>query len=138
MSLTASEKERVQYHTGYGSVSPAAAITYGLPALIQPLFIVENAMKYLPPESEDRVRRTLDVLDGVECKLVDAQDRLMASRLGDLELREDETDRLEREYFRWATRLAETLRVPLYPYAQRFRRFLVSGGRSGGSIPVAG
>lgn len=134
MALTASEKERIRYHLGYGSVNPAAAISFGLPALIQPLFIVENAMDNLPLESEERVRRILSVLDGVECRLIEVQTHLFAEALGELRPRADAPDKLEREYYRWAVRLAETLRVPLYPFAERFRRFL--GG--GVNIPVEG
>jgi hypothetical protein len=132
--FTEAEKERIRYHLGYGSADPAAAISFGLPALIQPLFIVEKAMDLLPQPAEERVRKLLAVMDGIECRLVAAQDRLAAIRLGDLELRENEPDKLEREYYRWARRLAETLRVPLYPYAARF-----SGGMGGvGNVPVSG
>jgi hypothetical protein len=132
MALTAVEKERVRYHLGYGSVNPAAAMSFGLPALIQPLFIVETAMNNLPAESEDRVRRMLKIMDDVECQLVSAQPNLAAARLGELETRKDQPDLLEKEYVRWGYRLADTLRVPIYPYSARYRSFLGMGM----SIPV--
>lgn len=134
MSFTEAEKERIRYHLGYGSADPAAAISFGLPALIQPLFIVEKAMDILPLPAAERVRKHLAIMDGIECRMVAAQDRLAATRLDDMDLNPNETDKLEREYYRWARRLAETLRVPLYPYAARF-----AGGSGGvGNVPVSG
>jgi hypothetical protein len=108
-------------------------MSYGLPALIQPLFIVENAMNNLPAESEDRVRRLLKIMDDVECQLVGAQPNLAAARLGELETRENQPDLLEKEYVRWGYRLADTLRVPIYPYSARYGKFLHG---MAGSIPV--
>lgn len=126
MALSDAERERVRYHLGYLSVAPAAALQLGLPAPVQTLFVVENAMNNLLVVGEDRVRRMLGTLDGIECRLIDAQDRLAATSLDDLHLNPNEPDALEREYDRWANRLANQLGCPLYPYAKRF-----SGVRAG-------
>lgn len=135
--FTDQEKERVHYHLGYGSLDSAAALSFGLPITLQPLFIVDQALNITTVDAANRVRRLLNVLDGVDQKLIDAQDRLAAKRLDTLETRPDEPDALEREYYRWACRLADTLRVPLYPYSQRFAQFIHGGGPGGaGSIPV--
>src|SRR5690348_18082117 len=45
------------YHMGYLQVSPAASITYGIPAPIQTMFLVEAAMDRLLVNAEDRVRK---------------------------------------------------------------------------------
>lgn len=121
MALTTAERERVRYHLGYLQVQPAAAMTFGLPRPIQTLFIVESAMERILEVAIPRVRRILDVLDKVECRLESAQARLAATQLGDLHLRDGEPDLLEREYDRWARRLADIFGVPLYPYAKRFQ-----------------
>lgn len=138
MALTAQEKERTRYHLGYGNVEPSASISFGVPAPVQTLFLLEEAMNRMLPEGEDRIRRYLKILDDIECKLVDAQDRLAAKSLGELVLERDhgnEPDLLEREYARWGMRLAEHLRVPIYPYAERYKQFAAS---MAGSIPVRG
>jgi hypothetical protein len=132
MALTTQERERVRYHLGYLNVGMAGSIQFGLPRPIQTLFIVEEAMDQLLAVGEDRVRRTLNVLDGVECKLIDAQKYLVAESLGDLKIRDGHPDRLEKEYRRWAMRLADQLGVPLYAYSNRFS----SGGA--GNVPVSG
>jgi len=131
VALTPDERHRVRAHLGYLSVSPASSLYFSIPRPAQTLFLVEDAMSNLLPVAEDRVRNIINILDGVECKLVEAQDRLAATQLGDLHLRDDEPDKLEREYKRWAGRLADELGVPLYPFAIRFR------GTRAGNVPVS-
>jgi hypothetical protein len=133
MALTAQERERVRYHLGYLNVQLAASISFGIPRPIQTVFLIETAMSNVIAEGEDRVRRMLGVLDRIECLLIDAQERLAAMRLGDLELRENETDKLEREYYRWGGRLADQLGVPFYAYSNRYKN--QSGA---GNVPVSG
>lgn len=133
MPLNDAEKERVRYHLGYLEVSVAASLSFGIPVPQQALFLVESAMTRVIEASTNRIRRILQVMDGIEEQLVEAQPRLAAIKLGDLSLRENEPDMLEREYVRWGFRLANILGVPIYPYSERYRT--ASGIRTG-SIPV--
>ncbi len=134
MAFTTEEKERIRYHTGYLEVSPAPSITFGIPALIQTNFLVERAMDLVLPAAEGRVRKILCVLEGIECKMIEWQDYLIASQLDSLTIRADNIDKLEDEYSRWASRLADILGCPLYPGSSKFRRLFRSIG--GGNIPV--
>ena len=133
MAFTPEERQKIRYSLGYVNVSPAASINFGLPRPIQTLFLVEQAMDYILPGAEDNVRRILGILDGIECRLVDAQDRLAAKSLDNLTMRVDETDALENEYYRWGGRLADILGVPFYAYSNRYKRH---GKGFAGSIPV--
>ena len=133
MPLDAAEKERARYHLGYLGVQPAASIQLGIPRPLQTVFLVESALSNVIEEAFPRVRKILRIMDDVECKLCEAQDRLAAKRLDALELRDNEPDQLEREYTRWGQRLADVLGVPLYPYSSRYRNI---GGVASGSIPV--
>jgi len=135
MALTDEERQRVRYHLGYPSVQPAASISFGLPRPQQTLFLVESAMNLLMPVAENEVRRIIGVMDGVECRLIDAQDRLAAKQIDQLTLRENEPGQLELEYQRWGFRLADTLGVPVYGYSTKYRR---EGKSFAGSIPVSG
>ena len=135
MPLDDSEKERVRYHLGYLEVSPAASIQFGIPRPLQTVFLVETAMQNLIENATNRVRSIISVMDGIEQKLVEAQDRLAAIQLDSLKLRENEPDMLEREYVRWGMRLADLLGAPIYPYSQRYRQYM---GTRSGSIPVRG
>ena len=129
--LTPQEKARTRYHLGYLGVQVADSLSFGQPIPIQTLFIVEAAMDNLILEHVPKVRSLLDVLDGMECRLLAAADRLAASAIGELKLRDNEPDQIEKEYYRWAGRLADTLGVPFYSYSNRFR-----GKGTTGSIPV--
>jgi hypothetical protein len=133
MPLDAREKERARYHLGYLAVQPAASIQFGIPRPIQTMFLVETALNNVIEEAVDRVRRILKILDDTEARMVEAQDRLAAIALDTLKLRENEPDLLEREYCRWAFRLADILGVPTYYYSTKFRSF---SGVKAGSIPV--
>lgn len=135
MPLDAAEKDRIRYHLGYPSVQAAASIQFGIPRPIQTAFLVESAMNLLIEEALPRVRATLKVMDDIETKLVDAQDRLAAIQLSDLKLREDEPSQLEREYVRWGMRLADIVGAPIYAYSTRYRSAFGSGA---GCIPVRG
>jgi hypothetical protein len=133
MPLNEAEKERVRYHLGYLEVQPAASIQFGIPRPLQTVFLMESAMNNIIENAVDRVRRILRIMDNCEIKLEESQERLAAIQLGDLKLRENEPDQLDREYARWGYRLADILGVPVYAYSTRYaHRF----GTATGSIPV--
>lgn len=131
MALTTEEKERARYHLGYLQVQPAASIQFGIPRPIQTLFLVESAFSNLLEVAEPRVRKIIQIMDEIECKLFDSIDVLEASQLGDLHTRENAPGLIDKEYYRWASRLADILGVPLYPYSERFKAFI-----GGGNVPV--
>lgn len=133
MAFTDEEKQRIRYHTGYPSVTSAAALTFGIPKPLQTMFLLESAMNLILPVAEDKVRSILNVLDGVECRLQDSQTRMAATAVDSLTMRRDEADALENEYRRWANRLADIMGVPLYAYSLRFKQ---TGTAFAGSIPV--
>lgn len=133
MPLTAGEKQRIRYHLGYPALSTAASIQFGQPALTQTNFLIESALNRLLEESLEQVRSISNVMDNVETKLIEAQDRLAAIQLEDLHLREDESEKLETEYRRWGYRLGDICGCPVYPFSRRYM------GGSGGqvtSVPI--
>lgn len=143
MSLSEQEKEKCRYYLGYletsfGGQGVAASLSFGVPRPVQTIFLVEEAIQNLLTNTFalERVRKILCVLDGIEEKLISATSQLGVEQIGDLKLRgakrgETFTDLLEREYVRWANRLADVLGVPLYPFSARFKQ--TSGVRS---VPV--
>jgi hypothetical protein len=106
----------------------------GIPTTVQGMFLVDSAVDHLEDSAADRVRNLLAILDGMEQKILKAICTLTVESVGDIRMRGAQqgmtgTDLLEREYRRWAQRLADCLGVPMYPYANRF------GG--GINIPVS-
>lgn len=136
MAFTDEEREQIRYHLGYLQVEPAGSLSFGIPRPIETMYLVETSMDNILAVAENRVRRIVQVLDKIECRLIDSIDRLAATSLDGLTLRDDEQDRLEREYWRWAGRMADILGVPFYPYANRFRA--EGRGSRAGNIPVRG
>lgn len=135
MPLDQSERERVRYHLGYLNVAIGPSIQFGLPRPVQTLFIVEMAMDNLMEIALPRIRRMLQILDNIECRLVDSQSRLAAASLGELHIERQqmqEPDLLEKEYYRWGGRLADDMGVPFYAYSNRYKH----GGPPSGNIPV--
>jgi len=136
--LTEIDKERIRYHLGYLETSFAASIQLGLPRPLQTVFLLEQSMELLSNQyAIDRCLRILDVLDKIECQLQEATEYLVADTLGNMSLHPLKskgllvTDNLEREYVRWANRLADMLGTPLYPFSDRFMR-----RGPGTSVPV--
>ncbi len=135
MAFTDAEKARIRYHLGYPGVQFAASLQFGIPKPIQTAFLVEQAMNNVISAHEQDIRgHILPTLEHIECLLAESATHLVATGLGDLKLNPDEPQLLEREYVRWANRLADTLGVPLYAYSKRF-----SGGFSAaGNVPITG
>ena len=128
-ALTEEEKEKVRYHLGYGSSNTAASYQLGMPFPLQTTFLLERAITLLVNGfAVNRARCILQTMDGIECKIVEAQTTLAAEQLGQMTLHPLRskgvlfTDSLEREYVRWGNRLADLLMCPIYPFAERYRR----------------
>lgn len=122
-TLTPDEKERVMYHLGYmGTGTSAAALQFGVARPVQTMFLLQSALELLTdPYAVNRVRRVLFTLDTIEQKLQESLCSLIAEQLGNMKLREHYPDLLEKEYVRWARRLADIFGVPLYAFSDRFR-----------------
>lgn len=133
MPLTDAEKQRVEYHLGYPAYTSSVSLAFGVPVFTQTLFLLRANLGNLLEVAVEQVRRIVQVMDGVELRLVEAQERLAAIQLEELHLREDEPDKLEREYRRWGHRLADLVGSPIYPYSLRY-----SGGGGAGvsSVPI--
>jgi len=131
--LTNDEKSRVRRHLGFPETNSTSAYAFGIPITLQGVFLVDNAMEVLNESGAARVRELLAILDGLEGKILKAVCTLQVESVGDIKMRGAQqgmtsTDLIEREYRRWASRLADCLGVPFYPYSNRF------GG--GANIPV--
>lgn len=132
MPLTATEVLRIQYHLGYPTVTQATALQMGVPRPVQTMFlVVNNATNNLLEGMVPQVRTLLQRMDDLETKLTQAEDRLAASSVGDIKLRSDECDMLEKRYVDWGYKLAELLGSPVYALSRRYLRW--SGGIN---IPV--
>jgi hypothetical protein len=133
--FTVEEKVRIRYHLGYMSGgTTAASLSLGIPRPAQTAFLVESAMGLVHTDAEDRVRQILQTMDSIECRLGAVPGHLAVASVDGLTLREQEGELLEREYVRWGMRLADIIGCPIYPFSERYKRYV--GG--GVNIPVRG
>lgn len=121
MAISDADKERARYHLGYMTVTVASSFAFGIPQVTEVQWMFESAITRVRVESESRITSILDKLDQIECTLFNASSELFAKRAGDLEPNLEQPDMVEREYARWATRLADMLGVMPYPFSARFQ-----------------
>lgn len=133
MGFSNQEKEAIRYHLGYPNIGEATGLTAGVPQARQFLFLVEDAMNRVLPEAEARVRTIVGSLTNIEQQLIDGQCYLKGESVGDIKVRQDHLDRLEQEYARWSSRLADILCVPKYAFSARSK---VSASRGVRTVPL--
>lgn len=128
-TLNEKDKERVRYHLGYMATSSAPSMQLGIPRPQQTVFLLEQGLMLLTNMyAVNRVICILDKLDAIEQKLFENVDNTTVDRVGNLQMHPKRgqgllgTDSLDREYLRWAQRLADVFGVPFYPFSSRFRR----------------
>lgn len=129
-ALSTRDRSRVKYHLGYLAVQPAASIQFGIPRPIETMFLVEDALNYIIDDGWNiqNILRILNILDNIECKMVEGQDYLPASKLGNLDVRPDHIAQLLETYYDWSGKLADILGVPPYPYARRNQAAVLGSG----------
>jgi hypothetical protein len=118
--FTEEEQGRCLYHLGYAQVNVAGFFSFGTLGLTQPLFIAINALQHVPLSRAMIIRSLLQKLDEIEQQIGEAYKYLVASKLEQLELREEYPDLLEKEKTRFAQRLADALGVYVNPWTNRF------------------
>lgn len=135
IGLTESDKEAIRYHLGYHNTEPTAAINLGFPSSNQQLFLVETAMERVVNQSAvSRIQSLLTSLAVIEGQMDDALKRFKAIKLGNLTLRQSNTDRSETdllrdEYFDRVGQLASQLGVPFNANGNsRLQRAIGGGG----------
>jgi hypothetical protein len=129
MPFTAEEKVRIRHHLGYLNVTNAATFSLGIPQAVETQFMVENAFNLVLPEAEGEVRRHVRILDALEEQMVCDHELLAVTKIGDVDVRGDEQDQLERRYLRWRQGLANAMGIVPNPFDKRYSAF---GGAGGG------
>ncbi len=119
--LTDTEKAQIRQILGYPNVSRLTALMELSPAPRQLSFLLEPAMDALLPQAVAIVRQLICQCEAIECQLGQSADRMQAASVGNLKMRADEQDALEKLYVRFGRRLADVLGVPPYPLSVRYQ-----------------
>jgi hypothetical protein len=107
--LTELERKRVLYHLDYALLSLPTTLGLGLPIVTQARFIVEQNMLHVDAASEPLIREVMGRLDCIVRETDQARAALVMSRTGETYFREDAIQRIDLEYAKWVTRLADML-----------------------------
>lgn len=130
------DKVRARHHLGYINAQQQATFYLGMPAAMETTFISEAAFTKVLPSAEPLFLNILDRLDEIECQIVGNTPNVAASKVGEIELRQDEFTQLIVRYKHWQGSLSNLLGAPPNPFDQR--PWLGSGytGRGALNVPV--
>jgi len=127
MPFSDDEKAMIRYHLGYPNVSSVATFSLGLPAAIEPLFILESAMNLILPSAESLVRQHLEILTQIESQQVDDLELLAVDAVDEIKLRAKEHTQLIQQYLKWRDSMANIFGVMANPYDKRFSNNIGTG-----------
>lgn len=130
MPLTELERVKVRGHLGFVNLTQVSTFAVGTPAGVESAFVIEGAMNNVPEAALPLLRQYLAVLDKIEAQKVDDLENMAVDKLGNIELRADEQEALDRQYERWQGKVADLLGVYVNPFSK-------AGGR-GINVPVMG
>lgn len=114
--ITLEERVRCRHHMDYLNVASAATFVFGTPAAVETQFLIEPAMDKVLVEAVPLFRQILATLDALEAQMVEDHETLVASRVGQTELRGDEQQQLDARYRRWQGKLSNLLGAPSNPF----------------------
>lgn len=106
LALTADERRQVMQYLGYPNVTSSGQ---PWPALFPTYYTLDH----VDAGAEDDIRRLLGVLRATEEQMFEAQTRLQVKRVGEIELRTDEFERLRASYNDWVSRLSGITGIPM-------------------------
>lgn len=121
--LTQEEKVRVRSHLAYTNVTAVSTYVLGTPAALETQFIIEGAMDRLLPEALTLFRQYLSVCDKILQQKIDNLENLAVSELGEIKVRPDEQQQLDRQYDYWRGKLCDMMGIFPNPWEKA-----ISGG----------
>jgi hypothetical protein len=134
MPLTDEERVSVKHHLGYPNANAIQTFVLGVPAAMEPLFMLEGAMNGIAPGAESRLRETIRRLDGIELQLDENRDNVELSKADEVEFRENVYQLLMTRYRHWQGNLCNLIGVPgPNPFDARF----YGGGQPSINLAVA-
>ena len=130
MPLSEQEKVKIRHHLGYLNVAEAQTFVFGTPAAVETQFLIEGAMNRVLDAALTEVRRHVAILDQIEEQMIADHELLAVSKVGEIDVRADEQEALDKRYERWRQSLANLLGVYPNPFDKRYGH--------GINVPVTG
>jgi len=105
---------------GFINVGLVQTFSLGVPGARETSYLIEGAMNQVLPEAELECRRLIGVLDGIEAQMVGDLELLAVNKIGEIDVNQDEQQKLRRAYRHWQAELGNLLGIPPNPFDQRF------------------
>lgn len=121
-TLTPDERVRIRHHLGFLNVQEAATFALGVPAAVETQFVIEGAFDKLLEAALPLVRRLLAACDSTEAQFFDNQENLAVTKVGGIQLRDDEGNELmgaNKRYDYWRRALANAFGIWVNPFDGR-------------------
>ena len=116
--LTEDEKVKIRHHLGFLNVAEAYTFVLGTPAGVETQFIIEGAMNRIKVSALWLVRKCIQVLDSIEQQKIDDLELLAVTKVGEIEIRQDEQSALDEQYHLWQGKLSDALGVYPNPWSK--------------------
>ena len=130
MALTTAEVAQAMMHLGFAGTVSYTAAAGPIVAQLSLRTNAEHQLVNLTTDGETRVRTILGYLSAIELRMDKAIKRLAATKVGEIGIREDEEDALEKEYRRWGWRLSEAIGAEPNTYSKRYGASGICGARA--------
>lgn len=128
--LSEADKVRIRHHMGYPQMLEVARFALGLPATFETAFLIERAMDLVKQEAVPLVQALLARLDAIEAQMAEDEELLAVDKVGEIDIREDEQESLDKRYDRWLGKLENALSCERNPNDR------TGGGGGGINAPV--
>jgi len=130
MPLTEQERVSLRHHMGFVNVSEVQTFVLGVPAALETQYLIEGSMNRVLESALPQLRKLIAVLDGIENQKLENLELLAVTKVGEIEIRPDEQDALDKQYDFWRGKVANLLGIIVNPWDR-------SSGR-GINVPVRG
>lgn len=118
MPFTEQEKVSIRSHLGYLNVQAAATFALGIPAAVETQFIIEGAMDRILDAALPLAREFISHLDTIQAQKVQDLEVLVVDSIGEIDIRKDEQQALDKQYSYWQNKLADLLGVMVNPFSK--------------------
>ena len=126
--LTPDIKSRVRRHLGFPNVATIATYFLGVPAAMEPFYILEAAMDSVLPVAEKIVVKMVRRLDKIAEIIFDDTDTLVASSVGNIDINPEQFEKLIQRYRWFQGELANALGAYVNSFDKRFGSGAGMGG----------
>jgi hypothetical protein len=116
MPLTEQERVALRHHMAYMNVAQAYTFVLGVPAGVETQFLIEGAMDKVLDSALPQLRKLIAVLDGIEQQKIENLELLAVTKVGEIEIRQDEQEALDKQYDFWRGKVANLLGIIVNPW----------------------